>query len=119
VLQDRYQGFLSPDIQRDFLYYAGAAPGVCGVLQHAAATTAIAQVATATAVHACLRRPTPPADAVFRELGDLVDQWITFNEVISICENGYELDVFAPQVSVCAHTAQLCQAGAGQTDLVV
>lgn len=39
------------------------------------------------------------ADAVFQHLGDLVDEWMTFNEVISICELGYERDTFAPGVS--------------------
>ena len=37
------------------------------------------------------------ADTLFERLGDLVTQWMTFNEVISICELGYQLDVFAPQ----------------------
>ena len=60
VLQDKYQGFLDPRIQEDYLYYA---------------------------------------DTVFAQLGDLVDHWMTFNEVISICELGYQKDVFAPAVS--------------------
>jgi beta-glucosidase len=60
VLQDKYKGFLDPQVQEDFLYYA---------------------------------------DAVFSNLGDLVDEWMTFNEVISICELGYERDTFAPGVS--------------------
>jgi beta-glucosidase len=61
VLQDKYKGFMDPQIQEDFLYYA---------------------------------------DAIFANLGDLVDQWMTFNEVISICELGYERDTFAPGVSM-------------------
>jgi beta-glucosidase/6-phospho-beta-glucosidase/beta-galactosidase len=60
VLQDKYQGFLDPRVQDDYLYYA---------------------------------------DTMFAQLGDLVDQWMTFNEVISICELGYERDTFAPGVS--------------------
>lgn len=78
VLQDKYGGFLSEQIQRDFLYYA---------------------------------------DTLFKHLGDLVDQWITFNEVISICELGYQLDVFAPQANkglaakyTCGHNILLAHA---------
>jgi beta-glucosidase/6-phospho-beta-glucosidase/beta-galactosidase len=63
VLQDKYQGFLDPRVQDDYLYYA---------------------------------------DTMFAQLGDLVDQWMTFNEVISICELGYERDLFAPGVSAWA-----------------
>lgn len=61
------------------------------------------------------------ADTLFRELGDLVDQWMTFNEVISICELGYQLDVFAPQVKgglpakyACGHNIILAHAKAVQ-----
>eukprot|EP00879_Flechtneria_rotunda_P021136 GHRR01022267.1.p1 GENE.GHRR01022267.1~~GHRR01022267.1.p1 ORF type:complete len:461 (+),score=105.61 GHRR01022267.1:123-1505(+) len=78
VLQDKYDGFMSAQVQRDFLYYA---------------------------------------DALFRHLGDLVDQWMTFNEVISICELGYEKDVFAPQLGkglaakyTCGHNIILAHA---------
>jgi beta-glucosidase/6-phospho-beta-glucosidase/beta-galactosidase len=78
VLQDKYGGFLSPQIQADFLYYA---------------------------------------DMLFRHLGDIVDQWMTFNEVISICELGYQVDVFAPQANkglgakyTCGHNVLLAHA---------
>lgn len=66
MLQDKYDGFLSAEVQTDFMYYA---------------------------------------DAVFQYLGDIVDQWMTFNEVISICELGYERDTFAPAVSCSVITA--------------
>eukprot|EP00775_Hariotina_reticulata_P009616 gene9616-9777_t len=82
VLQDTYGGFMSPLIQRDFLYYA---------------------------------------DTLFAQLGDLVDQWMTFNEVISICELGYQLNVFAPQLNAglaakytCGHSIILAHAKAIQ-----
>jgi beta-glucosidase/6-phospho-beta-glucosidase/beta-galactosidase len=78
VLQDKYGGFLSPQIQVDFLYYA---------------------------------------DTLFKHLGDIVDQWMTFNEVISICELGYQVDVFAPQANkglgakyTCGHNVLLAHA---------
>jgi beta-glucosidase/6-phospho-beta-glucosidase/beta-galactosidase len=78
VLQDKYGGFLSPQIQTDFLYYAGT---------------------------------------LFKHLGDIVDQWMTFNEVISICELGYQVDVFAPQANkglgakyTCGHNVLLAHA---------
>jgi beta-glucosidase/6-phospho-beta-glucosidase/beta-galactosidase len=48
------------------------------------------------------------ADAVFQHLGDLVDEWMTFNEVISICELGYERDTFAPGVSGCVWSEGEC-----------
>lgn len=77
-LQDTYGGFMSPLIQRDFLYYA---------------------------------------DTLFTHLGDLVDQWLTFNEVISICELGYQLKAFAPQLGgglpakyTCGHNILLAHA---------
>jgi len=72
VLQDKYQGFLDPRIQEDFLYYA---------------------------------------DAVFHQLGDLVDQWMTFNEVVSICELGYQMDIFAPAVSTADIAGILLEGG--------
>jgi beta-glucosidase/6-phospho-beta-glucosidase/beta-galactosidase len=77
VLQDKYKGFLDPQIQDDFVYYA---------------------------------------DAVFANLGDLVDQWMTFNEVISICELGYERDTFAPGVSalVCPRVGGAAEAASGE-----
>lgn len=57
------------------------------------------------------------ADAVFKHLGPEVDQWMTFNEVISICELGYQLEVFAPQMGlglkgkyVCGHNIILAHA---------
>ncbi|KAF8059426.1 BGLU42 [Scenedesmus sp. PABB004] len=57
------------------------------------------------------------ADVLFRELGDLVDQWMTFNEVISICELGYQLEVFAPAAGAglaakytCGHNVLLAHA---------
>jgi beta-glucosidase len=78
VLQDKYGGFLTPQIQTDFLYYA---------------------------------------DTLFKHLGDIVDQWMTFNEVISICELGYQVDVFAPQANkglgakyTCGHNVLLAHA---------
>ncbi|KAF6266054.1 putative beta-glucosidase [Scenedesmus sp. NREL 46B-D3] len=78
VLQDKYGGFLSPQIQADFVYYA---------------------------------------DTLFTHLGDIVDQWMTFNEVISICELGYQVDVFAPQANkglgakyTCGHNLLLAHA---------
>lgn len=71
VLQEKYGGWLSPQSQHDYLYYA---------------------------------------DAVFKHLGDLVDQWMTFNEVISICELGYEQSTFAPAVSVHAACVDSCAA---------
>eukprot|EP00882_Tetradesmus_deserticola_P030742 GHRQ01034661.1.p1 GENE.GHRQ01034661.1~~GHRQ01034661.1.p1 ORF type:complete len:218 (+),score=63.06 GHRQ01034661.1:162-815(+) len=57
------------------------------------------------------------ADTLFKHLGDIVDQWMTFNEVISICELGYQLDVFAPQANkglgakyTCGHNVLLAHA---------
>ncbi len=46
MAQDKYGGFMSPLIARDYLYYA---------------------------------------EVLFRELGDLVDSWMTFNEVCLSC----------------------------------
>lgn len=57
------------------------------------------------------------ADTLFKHLGDIVDQWMTFNEVISICELGYQVDVFAPQANkglgakyTCGHNVLLAHA---------
>eukprot|EP00878_Enallax_costatus_P011324 GHUV01011821.1.p1 GENE.GHUV01011821.1~~GHUV01011821.1.p1 ORF type:complete len:464 (+),score=107.99 GHUV01011821.1:1274-2665(+) len=82
VLQDKYKGFMSPLIQRDFLYYA---------------------------------------ETLFKHLGDIVDQWLTFNEVISICELGYQYANFAPQLGgglaakyTCGHNILLAHAKAVQ-----
>jgi len=57
------------------------------------------------------------ADTIFTHLGDLVTQWMTFNEVISICELGYQKNVFAPQLDggpaakyTCGHNVLLAHA---------
>jgi beta-glucosidase/6-phospho-beta-glucosidase/beta-galactosidase len=38
------------------------------------------------------------ADAVFRELGSVIKIWITFNEPMDVCIEGYDLGSFAPLV---------------------
>ncbi|VAH33312.1 unnamed protein product [Triticum turgidum subsp. durum] len=56
-LEDKYGGFLSPNIINDYKDYA---------------------------------------EVCFREFGDRVKHWITFNEPWSFCVTGYERGVFAP-----------------------
>ncbi|CAN6347635.1 unnamed protein product [Urochloa humidicola] len=57
ALEDKYKGFLSPNIVDDYKSYA---------------------------------------EVCFREFGDRVKHWITFNEPFSFCQGGYASGVFAP-----------------------
>ncbi|WVZ90736.1 hypothetical protein U9M48_037010 [Paspalum notatum var. saurae] len=57
ALEDKYRGFLSPNIIYDYKNFA---------------------------------------EVCFREFGDRVKHWITFNEPFSFCQSGYASGVFAP-----------------------
>ncbi|GBF91257.1 beta-glucosidase [Raphidocelis subcapitata] len=57
------------------------------------------------------------ADVLFRELGPLVNLWMTFNEPLSICELGYGIGIFAPGIKAghpgqykCGHNLLLAHA---------
>ena len=57
------------------------------------------------------------ADVVFKHLGPLVTDWMTFNEPLSICQLGYDYGVFAPGTKggpkgqyVCGHNLLLAHA---------
>lgn len=48
------------------------------------------------------------ADVAFRNFGDRVKTWITFNEPLEICQNGYGKGEFAPRVSSSGIGDYLC-----------